>query len=61
MTLAEKCEFIRANGEQAFLDLPNNPVAAKPLAERPRSTWSVEEKADFVRRHGAEEYFKIPA
>lgn len=60
MSLAEKCQFIRVNGEQAFLDLPNDPVAAQPLAERPRSSWSVEEKADFVRRFGSEAYLALP-
>lgn len=61
MDLATRCAYIRAHGQEAYEALPNSPTEAKPLTERPRSVWTTEEKADFVRRHRAEEYFKIPA
>lgn len=61
MSLEEKCQFIRTHGEQAFLNLLDNAVTAKPLTERPRSSWTAEEKAGFVRRFGSKAYFEIPA
>lgn len=61
MSLAEKCQFIRANGEQAFLDLPASPTAAKPLSEKRRSEMSPAERARLIRELGSAAYMDLPA
>lgn len=61
MDLAARCAYIRAHGQAAYEALPSTPVEAKPLAERPRSTWTMEQKADFIHRFGMENYLSIPA
>lgn len=61
MDLAARCAYIRAHGQAAYEALPSNPVEAKPLAERPRSTWTMEQKADFIHRFGMDNYLAIPA
>lgn len=61
MDLAARCAYIRAHGQAAYEALPNNPTEAKPLAERPRSTWTMEQKADYIHRFGMENYLSIPA
>lgn len=61
MDLAARCAYIRAHGQAAYETLPNNPTEAKPLAERPRSTWTMEQKADYIHRFGMDNYLAIPA
>lgn len=61
MDVAARCAYIRAHGEAAYQALPDNPVQALPLAERPRSSWTVEERARFIREHGQDAYLSLPA
>lgn len=60
MTVAERSAFIRKYGQKEYLSLPENPTAAKPLAERRRSEMSTEEKARIIRERGAALYEAIP-
>lgn len=60
MTLAEKADFIRVHGQDAFFDLPADPIAAIPLNEKRRSQMTMEEKASIIREKGSEFYLGLP-
>lgn len=61
MSVAEKAQFIKAHGGAAYLALPENAAAARPLAEKRRSEMTPEERARLIRERGSEFYMSLPA
>lgn len=60
MSVAEKADFIRIHGQDAFFDLPADPIAAIPLNEKSRSQMTMEERAAVIREKGSEFYLSLP-
>lgn len=60
MSISERCDFIRRYGNDAYFDLPADPVAAIPVEQKKRSEMTLEERCAIIHERGSTFYEALP-